>query len=228
VIRVERLRYRGSGATAEARPILDGLNFAVGRGELLLLTGSSGAGKSTLLHLLCGILRPSAGGVWIDERPVSRFAAPHRDLARRAIGLLPQKLHLVEWLDVASNVSLPLVARGVTATERVAELLGKLELAPLGARRTAQLSGGERQRVALARALVSEPPLLLLDEPTAHQDDAHAATMLAVVGEALRAGSTLVVAAHDARVERWARESRACGWHAELSGGRLGPLARLS
>jgi iron(III) transport system ATP-binding protein len=149
------------GATAA----VDGVSFAVARGEVLCLLGPSGSGKSTLLRLIAGIERPSAGRIIIDGEEVAgprTFVEPEQ----RRVGMVFQDYALFPHLTVAQNV-----AFGVGASDAgVRELLARLGLAGLAASYPHTLSGGERQRVALARALAPQPRLLLMDEPFSSLD----------------------------------------------------------
>lgn len=172
-------------------------------GTLTLLTGPTGSGKTTLLHLLAGLLRPTAGEVLADGAPVSRWTAAHRDRWRRRVGLLLQNAPLLEDRRADENVLAPLVPRPGPLHDKLlaaASALAALASSDLAARPVRDLSGGERQRVALARALVGAPDVLLLDEPTAHQDDARIAGILAAVHAARDRGAVIVLASHDPRL----------------------------
>ncbi len=185
------------------KTILDAIDLTADAGAVTALAGPTGSGKSTLLHLLGGLLRPTTGEVLADDDAISRWTAAHRDRWRRRVGLLFQHAELIGDLSAAENVLLPLVPRpGDLATkgEAVRRALEDLEVAAFADQAARDLSGGERQRVALARALVGEPEILLLDEPTAHQDDAHSARILEIVGAARDRGAIVVVASHDPRV----------------------------
>ena len=176
------------GRRAAGRPILSGVSFTVEAGELLVLEGRSGSGKSTLCQLVAGLEPPDEGRVLVGRTP----AAEVRDWARLA--LLPQRLGLSEELTVTENVLLPCWVRGRDADPG---LLAALDLERLAGRLTGQLSRGEQQRVALARAAVLVPDVVVLDEPTSHQDEAHADLVVDQVRALATAGSTVVVATHD-------------------------------
>jgi ABC-type lipoprotein export system ATPase subunit len=169
-------------------------------GEVAWLVGPTGVGKSRLLHLLAGLLRPTEGEVWHGEAPISRWISAHRDLWRRGVGVLLQAPTLWPELTVAENVLLPLIPRGLALSDRrdrAARALEQVAAGPLAPRRADELSGGERQRVALARALVGEPGVLLLDEPTSHQDARHAALVTEALAAAARRGAVVVAITHD-------------------------------
>ncbi|MEX8500500.1 ATP-binding cassette domain-containing protein [Leptothrix ochracea] len=178
-------------------------DLSVERGSVLVLRAASGRGKSTLLALLAGLLSPSAGQIHVDGVVVSALTGAARDRWRgRHVGFLPQRLHWVDALSVERNVALALWAAGLPPDEvRVRALLAALGLTEFAQRRPHQLSGGQAQRAALARALVTQPSLLLVDEPTASLDDAAAAAALSALDQAsTRYGATLLIATHDARV----------------------------
>ena len=160
-----------------ARSVLDAVDVAVGPGEIVGLIGPNGAGKSTLVRLLAGIVRPGRGVVRLDGRPLADWSRVER--ARR-IALVPQDPR-VEFPYTVLEVALmgraphlpPLALPRGRDLEIVREVLERLEVAHLAARRIDALSGGERQRVFLARALAQQPAVLLLDEPTTHLDLRH-------------------------------------------------------
>jgi putative ABC transport system ATP-binding protein len=176
------------GRRAVGRPILTGVSFAASAGQLVVLEGRSGSGKSTLCQLVAGLEPPDQGQLLVGGRPASEV----QDWARLA--LLPQRLGLSEELTVTENVQLPCWVRGRAAD---AGLLADLDVERLAERRTGELSRGEQQRVALARAAVLVPDVLVLDEPTSHQDEAHADLVVARIRALAGAGSTVVVATHD-------------------------------
>jgi putative ABC transport system ATP-binding protein len=199
-----------------ARPggviLLDRIDAEFGPQGPVLVTGATGAGKSTLLHLLGAMLRPMAGEVRADGQPVSRWSAVHKDVWRRNLGMVFQELHLVNDLTVLENILLPCIPRNSgweKAARRAAALLARFGLPEEGRLRPGLLSGGQRQRVAWARALVANPRFLLLDEPTAFQDDDSTRTLLEVLAETAEKGCCVVVCSHDERLRR-ARNLFAC------------------
>jgi NitT/TauT family transport system ATP-binding protein len=150
-----------------AREVVHGVSCAVGDGELVVVVGPSGCGKSTLLRMVAGLDRPDLGST--ELRDAAGGAAP-----RNALAYVFQDAHLLPWRDVLGNVALPLELQGRAAGERRDAALRAIErvgLADALHRHPAQLSGGMRMRVSLARALVTEPRLLLLDEPFAALDE---------------------------------------------------------
>jgi putative ABC transport system ATP-binding protein len=208
---------------AARREILEGISFDLARGELVVLAGPSGSGKTTLLAIVGAMLSPTSGEVLFDGEPTSRLREAHRAETRRAkVGFLFQDLQLVDGMTARQNVLLPKIPDRVTPEDeaRADALLARFGVAGVAHARARSLSGGERQRVALARALLLSPPILLLDEPTAHLDDAHART---IAGElASLAGDpaeprAVLVATHDPRVAAHPAVARVL----ELAEGRL-------
>jgi putative ABC transport system ATP-binding protein len=182
-------------------PLLEDVSLEVARGEWIAVVGESGSGKSTLLNIVAGLDRPDRGEVRLDDALLDYGdddALAH--WRRKHVGFVFQSFHLLPYLDVAANVSLPLALLGVAAAERRRLALATLEsvgLAALAARRPGSLSGGEMQRVAIARALVHRPSLVLADEPTGNLDEGNARAVLACLGEAVkRAGAAALMVTH--------------------------------
>ena len=167
--------YR-SGA-AELR-VLSGVDLALARGEMVALVGPSGAGKSTLLHLLAALDRPTSGTVYFAAKALETLTDEAlAELRNRQIGFVWQRHHLLPDFTAGENVALPLLMRGTRRSEALdtaRQWLGEVGLAERTGQRAGELSGGEQQRVALARALVSEPAVLLADEPTGNLDEENA------------------------------------------------------
>jgi len=191
------------------RAILEGVTFDVRRGELVALMGPSGVGKTTVLRVIAGLEPFRSGTVQIEELELS--AGPSMTPAmRRAlhckVGMVFQFHHLFEHLSVHKNVWLaPVHAYGVplrVAARRARELLTALGVENRANALPRELSGGEAQRVAIARALAVDPPLLLLDEPTASLDAARRTDLQDLLRGLLREGRTLVVATHDKEFAR--------------------------
>jgi putative ABC transport system ATP-binding protein len=186
-----------------AQPIQH-LSFAVAPGTLTALLGPSGCGKTTLLSCLAGLLPPTSGSVLIAGKDLAtmnrRRLTEHR---RHRVGVVFQAFNLVASLDALENVMVPLRVAGVsTSIARGLAIRALLRVGMSGHRhhRPGQLSGGQQQRVAIARAIVSDAPLLLADEPTAHLDRPNVDAVLRLLRSLADEGRTLVVATHDERV----------------------------
>lgn len=182
--------------------VLDGLSLTVNAGERVAIVGSSGSGKTTLLNLLGGLDRPSRGEVRIaGESLLNLGEAALGRFRNRHIGFVYQFHHLLAEFTAVENAALPLIVRG--QRKKVAEasalkLLEKVGMASRADHKPGELSGGERQRVAIARALVTDPSLVLMDEPTGNLDQHTAAGILALMDELARtAACAFVIVTHD-------------------------------
>ncbi|QXH52420.1 ABC transporter ATP-binding protein [Pseudomonas fakonensis] len=182
--------------------ILDQVSLSIPVGQTCAIVGPSGSGKSTLLNLIGLLDQPCSGRLLVDGHDMTRASAAQRAIMRnRSLGFVFQSFNLLARLTALDNVALPLSYRGIGlhAARRAAEL--QLAAVGLQARRLhypAQLSGGQRQRVAIARALVTEPRLLLADEPTGNLDSTTAADILLLLKALNRErGLTLVMVTHD-------------------------------
>ncbi|MDG4804497.1 ABC transporter ATP-binding protein [Micromonospora sp. WMMD980] len=199
--------YELDGVSVSA---LRGVSLTIAQGEYVAVIGPSGSGKSTLMHLLGGLDRPSGGRLVIGGRDVASLTAPElATLRNETIGFVFQAFHLLARTSAVDNVALPLVYRGVGARqrrERAAAMLGRVGLGHRLHHRPNQLSGGEQQRVAIARALVTEPAVLLADEPTGNLDSVTGEAVLELL-ERLNAesGVALVMVTHDQEVAARAR-----------------------
>jgi iron complex transport system ATP-binding protein len=195
------LGLEGVQVALGARRVLEGLDLALAKGELLLLAGRNGAGKTTLLRAAAGLVRPAAGRITLGGRPLESFS--RREVARR-VAFVPQQTAVPFPFSAGQLVLLGRTPHlGLLAFERRADVaaaeaaLARLGLEALADRSVLALSGGERQLVHVARALAQEAEVLLLDEPTAHLDLAHRALVLACLRSEARAGRAVLVVSHD-------------------------------
>ena len=186
-------------------PLFNAVDVGFEFGHMTLVTGPTGSGKSTLLHLLAGLLRPTSGEVRDQDRPISRWPAGHRDQWRRQVGICFQNLFLMPGLSLLDNVLQPLIPRNMQWSAMVdlaQRMITVLDLAAFMTAPVQILSGGQQQRAAVARALVHAPRILLLDEPTAFQDDAHAELLMDLFVQCAAGGACVVVSSHDARLRQ--------------------------
>ena len=185
---------------AGGRQALSEVTFEVDAGEMLFVTGHSGAGKSTLLKLIHLSERASRGAVLFNERNLRNVRGRQVAMHRREVGVVFQDHRLLADRSVADNVGLPLLLRGNARAEigkRVRVALEKVALADRGDALPTQLSAGEQQRVGIARALVTEPRLLVADEPTGNLDPTLSAEILALLEALPERGTSVLVASHD-------------------------------
>jgi putative ABC transport system ATP-binding protein len=183
---------------------LDGVSFAIDKGEMVAIVGSSGSGKSTLLNILGCLDTPSRGRYMLGGRDVQGLSDDDRAAVRnRQIGFVFQSFQLLTRASAQKNVALPLVYRGVPARERAvraAKALDRVGLAHRMGHKPYQLSGGQRQRTAIARALVSEPSLLLCDEPTGNLDSATTEDIMALFHALHAEGNTILIVTHEPEI----------------------------
>jgi len=188
---------------------LVGVNFSVNKGEFVSIMGPSGSGKSTLLHLLGGLDKPSQGEVELDGMQLSLLSDNEATLVRRHnVGFVFQFFNLVPTLNTEENITLPLIIDGKNPKdfkERLERLLDLVGIAERRDHRPEQLSGGEQQRVAIARALISEPAIVLADEPTGNLDTRTGTTIMELLRRSCtELQQTLVIVTHDARASAYA------------------------
>ena len=199
--------YSDHGVPVKA---LRGVDLTIARGEFTAIVGPSGSGKTTLLNIISGLDVVTDGRVWLDGRELSAMSSTElSDTRRDRIGFIFQAYNLIPVLTVEENVEYIMMLQGITCEERhhrVEETLAALGLGGMAHRLPTRLSGGQQQRVAVARAIVSQPALVLADEPTANLDSKTAVELVELMREMNeKSGITFVFSTHDERVMRGAR-----------------------
>jgi len=191
--------------------ILKGINFTIKHGEFVSIVGPSGSGKSTLLGIIAGLDTPTSGQVLIDGVDITRMSEGKLAAVRnQKVGMVYQAFNLIPTLTARENVEVPLYVgkHEGSPSERATAML---ELVGLGHRlgnRPNQLSGGEQQRVAIARALVTNPAIVIMDEPTGNLDGKNSENVLNMIRDLQqRTGTTFIIATHDPRVAEAAQRS---------------------
>ena len=193
-------------------PVLNGITVDVQRGDFLALMGPSGSGKTTLLNLIAGIDRPSSGTITVEGKEISRFSETALAAWRaRHVGFIFQFYNLIPVLTAFENVELPLLLTKLSKKQRREHVITALNIVGLGDRMNhypRQLSGGQEQRVAIARAVVTDPTLLVADEPTGDLDATNAAETLDLL-QRLNAEfqKTIVMVTHDPKAAQHARRT---------------------
>jgi putative ABC transport system ATP-binding protein len=203
IIRTHNLQrqYKMGGETIHA---LSGVDLSIRRGEYVAIMGPSGSGKSTLMNMIGCLDTPDAGEYWLNGTLVSSMN--DRQLARvrnKEVGFVFQTFNLLPRTNALHNVEMPLIYSGMRRKERLARARRALERVGLAERmshRPNEMSGGQRQRVAVARALVTEPSILLADEPTGNLDSVTSAEIMALFDELHRAGHTIILVTHEAEI----------------------------
>jgi putative ABC transport system ATP-binding protein len=199
--------YRRGGETIE---VLHGVDLDIPRGDFVALMGPSGSGKTTLLNLIGGLDSPTAGSIVVDGRRIDRLSSGELARWRAAhVGFVFQFYNLLPVLSAQKNVELPLLLTSLPARERRRRAMIALALVGLADRarhKPKELSGGQEQRVAIARAIVSDPTLLVCDEPTGDLDRATAAEVLTLLQTLNREhDKTIVMVTHDPKAAEYAR-----------------------
>lgn len=187
---------------------LNGVNLEINKGEFLAIMGPSGCGKSTLLNLLGLLDNPTSGELWFLDEEVSRYTENKRtDLRNGNLGFVFQSFNLIDELTVFENVELPLLYAGVPMKERVRRVnaaLDRMQIAHRTEHYPQQLSGGQQQRVAIARAIVTNPQIILADEPTGNLDSINGNEVMNLLLELNKEGSTVVMVTHSEENARMA------------------------
>lgn len=209
MIKLENIRryFQVGDQTVHA---LDNINLTIKDGEYVSVMGPSGSGKSTLLNILGILDRPTSGNYLLNNNNVTNLDENQQAIARNQnIGFVFQVFHLIPRLTAAENIELPLVLAGVPEAirkQRVNHALDSMNLMDRAHHKPQQLSGGQRQRVAIARATITEPSILLADEPTGNLDQKSGINVIETLEQLNQKGITLIVVTHDAALG--ARSSR--------------------
>jgi putative ABC transport system ATP-binding protein len=209
IVRVDNLS-KTYGSAASATTVLKGVNLTIEEGEFVAIMGPSGSGKSTLMHLIGGLDKPSDGSVWLNNAEIGHLKDKELSrLRRRQIGFVFQFYNLVPVLTARENVAMPLILDGVRrrdALERADEMLTSVGLKTQAAQRPTEMSGGQQQRVSIARALVTNPLLILGDEPTGALDTRTGEEIVRLLRDSVKKmGRTVIIVTHDARVAAYAQ-----------------------
>jgi putative ABC transport system ATP-binding protein len=200
LIKLEDIRRYYRVGTEEVHA-LNGVSFQLAKGEWVAIIGQSGSGKSTLMNVMGCLDTPTGGRYWLNGKDVSHMSDNElADIRNREIGFIFQTFQLLPRETALGNVELPLIYRGLGAKERRERARAALDQVGLSHRvthRPNELSGGQRQRVAIARALVTDPSLLLADEPTGNLDSATGQEIIGLFEQLHRAGHTLCLVTHE-------------------------------
>ena len=200
MIVVENLYKKYTQGESES-VVLSNINLTIAKGETVILKGVSGSGKTTLLSLIAGLDKPTSGTLLIEGEPIHKLPDAFASKLRASkIGMVFQHFNLIEHLNVAENVMIPLIPHALPMREIHQRVESALKLANIDHKakvEAGRLSGGEKQRTAIARALVSEPEIILCDEPTANLDRENSLKFIAILKMLHQEGKTIVVATHD-------------------------------
>ncbi|MEN2975402.1 MAG: ABC transporter ATP-binding protein [Candidatus Caldarchaeales archaeon] len=205
LIDLKKTYYSNGIPTAAIR----GISLKIIDGEFVAIVGPSGSGKSTLLNIIGALDRPTSGKVLIDGVDISKLSDDElAEIRNKKIGFIFQVYNLLSRISVIRNVELPLIVRGVASHERRIRALKALE--EVGLRDKAfnkpnQLSGGEQQRVAIARALITDPKILLADEPTGNLDSANAKIVAEIFRKLNEKGRTIIMVTHNMEMASYAK-----------------------
>ena len=183
--------------------VLKGLNISIGSGEMVALMGASGCGKTTLINLICGIDKTDSGSIMIDHEEITKMRRSKMAVFRRNnIGLIFQDFNLLDNFSLKDNIFLPLVLSGVDYKEmekRIRPIAQKLEITELLEKYPYEVSGGQKQRAAVARALITNPELVLADEPTGALDSRATDGLLKLFSQINAEGQTVVMVTHSTK-----------------------------
>ena len=214
------VRLENVGKTYETKQgsvkALDDISLEIKKGEFVVVSGPSGSGKTTLLMTIAAMLRPTTGGVFIEQNNLYDMSIRARASFRaQSIGFVFQMFHLVPYLNVVENIALASGAVGPRQQNADSEeLIAQLDLKERTFHKPSQLSAGEKQRTAIARALVNQPKIILADEPTGNLDPANAAAVLGHLADFHSRGGTVIIVTHGPEARQfadrliWLREGR--------------------
>jgi len=200
--------YKMDGVSVKA---LNGVSLTIKKGEFVSVIGSSGSGKSTLMHIIGCLDIPTSGKVTLEHHEVSKLT--ERELAQirnKKIGFVFQQFNLLARTSALENVSLPLIYNGTAESniqEKAKKALEKVDLGDRLYHYPNQLSGGEQQRVAIARALVTDPTIILADEPTGNLDSKSGVEIMEIFKKLHKQGRTIVVVTHDQNIASQAQRT---------------------
>ncbi|HJW08179.1 MAG TPA: ABC transporter ATP-binding protein [Holophagaceae bacterium] len=210
LIKLDAIRKVFTTDEVETHALSD-IHLQVDEGEFLSIAGPSGCGKSTLLAILGLLDAPTGGSYELNGHAVANLSLSERARIRnREIGFIFQSFNLIGDLNVFENVELPLVYRGMPAAERRVRVMDALEEVGMGHRAKhlpSQLSGGQQQRVAVARAVAGRPTILLADEPTGNLDSTNGESVMELLKDLHRRGSTICMVTHDTRFANFAQRT---------------------
>ncbi len=196
-------RYTKGSETFTA---LEDISFKVDKGEFCSVTGASGAGKSTLLYIIGGLIRPDSGSVLFNKKDLYRLSVKDINLYRKKnLGFIFQQFHLMPYLTVAENIRLACYEKKMSGN--IDSYLDKCSLVELKNRFPSELSVGEKQRTAFVRAIISNPEILLADEPTGNLDSANSDILISLVKEYQKNGGTVIFVSHNTGIEKHANRN---------------------
>ena len=190
----------------EVFPALKDVSFNIEKGDFCSVTGQSGAGKSTLLYVIAGLIHPGSGTVMYNGMDIYKLNS--RDITmyrRKNLGFMFQQFHLMPYLTVTGNIRL--ACDGKNMEDNISYYLDKCSLADVRNKYPSELSVGEKQRTAFIRAIISEPVILLADEPTGNLDSSNSEILMSLVKDYNNSGGTIVMVSHDPEISSYANRS---------------------
>ncbi|WP_075620131.1 ABC transporter ATP-binding protein [Paenisporosarcina indica] len=207
-------------------PVLKNVSIDINKGEIVSIVGKSGSGKSTLLHVLAGFMKPESGSIKVLNQETAKLSeSEHAEFRLNNFGFIFQNFQLMPGLTAFENIELPLKLKGVPKSERrvnVEALIQKVGLSAVADHYPNELSGGQQQRVSIARALVSNPPIILADEPTGSLDSETENEILILIQSLNKSlGITFVIITHDDEVANIAHRKYRLHDGALVNGGAL-------